>query len=131
MLFFPVGAPKPTRVQGVYVSDQEIEALVKYLKQQGNPEYTLQLPQGGEEKAAVETQDDDLLPDAAKLVIEAGTASVSLLQRRFRIGYTRAARLIDIMEAKGIVGGYEGSKPREVKMSQLEYDEFFGSKKNK
>ncbi|WP_366921745.1 DNA translocase FtsK [Metallumcola ferriviriculae] len=121
MLFFPTGAPKPVRVQGVFVSDKEINSVVQYLKKQGTPQYQENLFQHETEKKVVEEVEDELLPEAAKLLIESGQASISMLQRRLRIGYTRAARLIDIMEEKGIVGGYEGSKPRSVLMTLDEY----------
>ncbi len=114
MLYYPIGAQKPNRAQGAWVSDQEIESVVNFWKRQGEPEYeevTEQEPQGLVDKAEDE---DELLEDAIRLVVENGQASISMLQRRFRIGYSRAARLIDVMEVRGIVGSYQGSKPREV-----------------
>lgn len=128
MLFFPVGAPKPIRVQGAYLSDSDVEALVKYLKEQAQPVYdeqVLQAPPAEDKKAAGEEYEDDLLPQAVKIFIEAGTASISLLQRRLHIGYARAARLVDIMEQKGIVGGFEGSKPRAILMNMEQYRQTF------
>jgi len=125
MLFYPTGMAKPIRVQGVYVSDQEIENLVEYLKAQKNPQYiTTELQV--EQEAAEDSEDDELLPEAARIFIESGQASISLLQRRLRIGYTRAARIIDQLEQKGIVGGYEGSKPRAIRMTWEEYERTFG-----
>lgn len=124
MLFSPIGISKPIRVQGVYVSDEEVEEVVSYWKKQGKPEYETGVLQEVETTANGTIQheeDDELLDDAIKLIIQSGQASVSLLQRRFRIGYTRAARLIDLMEERGIIGGYEGSKPRTVLMSLEEY----------
>ncbi len=115
MLYLPVGANKPVRIQGVYVSEPEIENLVDYVKSQQNAVYTVDLnhvEEQVEEKAADDL--DDLFTDAVDLVVEAGQASVSMLQRRFRIGYSRAARIVDQMELKGLVGPFEGSKPREV-----------------
>lgn len=114
MLFLPVGASKPVRIQGVYISDDEVEALVEYVKAQCKPEYL-----GGDFAAAAEqstavVDDDPLLTEAIHLVVERGQASVSMLQRKFKLGYNRAARLMDMMEERGIVGPYEGSKPREV-----------------
>lgn len=114
MLFYPLGAAKPTRAQGAWISDEEIEALVSFWKRQGEPIYNEEI---GEEQ--LDTQgdwdaEDELLEDAIRLVVENGQASISMLQRRFRIGYSRAARLIDMMELRGIVGPYQGSKPREV-----------------
>lgn len=127
MLFFPVGVPKPIRVQGVFVSEKEVEDVVDYLKNQGLPEYAEGVTKGEETKGVrEEVHEDDLLPEAAKLMIECGQASISMLQRRFRIGYARAARLMDIMEEKGIVGGYEGSKPRNVLMTLERWEEEFG-----
>lgn len=118
MLFLPVGMSKPIRVQGAFLSDQEVEALVAFARDQGVAEYKEDLVPEIEE----ETEDDDMMLDelfdqAVQIVVEAKQASVSLLQRRMRIGYTRAARMIDQMEARGVVGPYEGSKPREVLMS--------------
>ncbi|MDN5293452.1 MAG: segregation ATPase FtsK/SpoIIIE, family [Eubacteriales bacterium] len=127
MLFFPVGAPKPVRVQGAYLSDQEVEALVEYIKGQVAPVYeeiTAITEEEGE--GALPEEEDELLPQAARVVVEAGQASVSLLQRRLRIGYARAARLIDALEQKGIVGGYEGSKPRAVLINMEQYRRLFG-----
>lgn len=115
MLYHPLGASKPIRAQGSYISDREVAALVEFWKAQGTPEYqeaVLQEQQEGIEIAA--EADDELFDDACRLVIETGTASISMIQRRFRVGYARAARLIDVMELRGIVGPYQGSKPREV-----------------
>ncbi|MDH7524104.1 MAG: DNA translocase FtsK [Peptococcaceae bacterium] len=125
MLFYPTGMAKPLRVQGAFVSDQEIERLVNYLQDEKTPQYTT--PWTDTEQNAPEmNEDDELLPEAARLFIESGQASISLLQRRFRIGYTRAARIIDQLEQKGIVGGYEGSKPRAIRMTWEEYEKTFG-----
>ena len=124
MLFFPIGSSKPVRVQGAYVSDKEVEKIVKFLKIQGAPEYQNVLEEKVTPKKQVEIE-DDLLPEATRILLESNQASISLLQRRLRIGYTRAARLIDIMEEKGIVGGYEGSKPRAILISWDEYQEMF------
>lgn len=115
MLFYPIGAPKPVRAQGAWVSDAEVEAVADAWRAQGEPQYvenvTEPQPSDSDEEAAA---DDELFDEAVALVREQGHASVSMLQRRFRIGYARAARLIDIMEVQGIVGPYQGSKPREV-----------------
>ncbi len=125
MLFYPTGMAKPLRVQGVFVSDHEIDELVEYLKEQKSPEY-LTPWQDTEQEIQESDHDDELLPEAARLFIESGQASISLLQRRLRIGYTRAARIIDQLEQKGIVGGYEGSKPRVIRMTLEEYEKTFG-----
>lgn len=126
MLFCPVGATKSIRVQGVYISDREVEELVSYLRVVGRPDYVEGLlameTRGGEETA----EGDELFPEAVRLFIEAGQASISLLQRRFRIGYTRAARLIDMMEERGVVGRFEGSKPREVLMTIDQFEKTYG-----
>lgn len=122
MLFMPMGASKPVRVQGAFMSDQEVEAIVGYVSGQGQAEYDDSLvPEVEEEDQSHEEVVDELFDQAVQIVVEAKQASVSLLQRRMRVGYTRAARLIDSMEARGIIGPYEGSKPREVLMSIEQY----------
>lgn len=128
MLFFPVGAPKPVRVQGAYLSDREVDDLVRYLKKQAEPVYDDKIlvePPAEEPKPEIE---DELLPQAVLILIESGHASISMLQRRLHIGYARAARLIDIMEKRGIVGGYEGSKPRAILMTLEQYHQVFKKK---
>jgi len=116
MLFLPSGASKPIRVQGAFVSDQEVESIVNFVISQQKAQYHEEMiPTEVEDTNEV---DDDLYNEAVQLVIEMQSASVSMLQRRFRIGYNRAARLIDIMEARGIVGPYEGSRPRLVLVSK-------------
>ncbi len=118
MLFMPMGASKPIRVQGAFMSDQEVEAIVNYVRGQGQAEYDDSLvPEVDDDVQEAEEIVDELFDQAVQIILEAKQASVSLLQRRMRIGYTRAARLIDSMEARGIVGPYEGSKPREVLIS--------------
>ncbi|MNZ75217.1 DNA translocase SpoIIIE [compost metagenome] len=122
MLFMPMGASKPIRVQGAFMSDQEVESIVNYVRGQGQAEYDESLvPEVDEEVTEHNEVLDELYDDAVQIVLEAKQASVSLLQRRMRVGYTRAARLIDSMEARGIVGPYEGSKPREVLISMEQY----------
>jgi DNA segregation ATPase FtsK/SpoIIIE, S-DNA-T family len=117
MLFLPVGASKPVRVQGAFLSDNEVEETVNFVIGQQKAQYQDEMIPDDTPEAVGEV-DDDLYSDAVDLVIDMQTASVSMLQRRFRIGYTRAARLIDEMEARGIVGAYEGSKPRTVLQSK-------------
>ena len=123
MLFAPIGANKPIRVQGAFISDDEVEHLVEFVKAQREPEYDDTVTQEAEketEKESSEENDiyrDELLERAVNLVMESGQASVSMLQRRFRIGYTRAARLVDTMEDLKIVGPSMGSKAREILMS--------------
>ena len=128
MLFYPVGMNKPIRVQGAYVSDKEVERIVSFLKVQGEPQYMqgVEALEASSNSNSDTYEDDELLPEAVRILIENGHASISLLQRRLRIGYTRAARLIDIMEDRGIVGSFEGSKPRAVLMSWEEYEKTFG-----
>lgn len=126
MLFFPVGAPKPVRVQGAYLSDREVEALVSYLKKQAAPCYdegVVEEDSGG--SSVGEESEDELLPRAVEIFMETGQASISMLQRRLRIGYARAARLMDILERKGYVGGYEGGKPRPVLITAEQFEQIF------
>jgi len=127
MLFLPTGASKPVRLQGAFVSDREIEDVVTYVKQQGRPEYNpgfLKMEENSSENMGAE---DKLFPAAVRVVIETGQASISMLQRRLRVGYTRAARLMDMMEARGFVGGHEGTKARAILTNWEEYQELFGS----
>jgi S-DNA-T family DNA segregation ATPase FtsK/SpoIIIE len=122
MLYLPVGASKPIRVQGAFLSDQEVEHVVNFCRTQEQANYQEDMvPQVEEQGEQADEYEDELYDQAVQIVLEAKQASVSLLQRRMRIGYTRAARLIDYMEAKGVVGPYEGSKPREVLMSLEQY----------
>ncbi|UOE92786.1 DNA translocase FtsK [Alkalihalobacillus sp. LMS39] len=120
MLYLPVGASKPTRVQGAFLSDDEVEEIVDYVISQQKAQYQEDMTPTEEEIHVPSESTDELYDDAVELVMNMNTASVSMLQRRFRIGYTRAARLIDEMEARGIVGPYEGSKPREVLVAKQE-----------
>ncbi len=115
MLYLPAGANKPVRVQGAFVSDKEIEKLVEYVKDQQNAVYTVDLNHSDENSESSVNQDlDNLFVDAVDLVVDVGQASTSMLQRRFRIGYSRASRIVDQMEQQNLVGRFEGSKPREV-----------------
>jgi S-DNA-T family DNA segregation ATPase FtsK/SpoIIIE len=126
MLFRPVGTSKLQRIQGAFVTEDEIGRLCGHWSKQGEPEFANELlearPEADEELAEGELSpdQDDLLADAARIVVESGTASVSMLQRRLRVGYTRAGRLIDMLERRGIISGYEGSKPRQVLVSEAE-----------
>jgi S-DNA-T family DNA segregation ATPase FtsK/SpoIIIE len=128
MLFCPVGASKPVRVQGAYLSDREVEELVQFWKQQSEPDYDENILKEVAQTADTPDTEDELLALAVKIFLETGHASISLLQRRLHIGYARAARLVDIMEKKGYVGGYEGSKPRAVLISSDEYMRQFYSR---
>ncbi|TFE24371.1 DNA translocase FtsK [Cohnella luojiensis] len=125
MLFLPMGASKPIRVQGAFLSDGEVESVVAYCRGQAEVEYIEDLVPEIDDSVNEGSEEilDELFDQAVHIVLEAKQASVSLLQRRMRIGYTRAARLIDSMEAKGVVGPYEGSKPREVLMTMEQYQQ--------
>ena len=137
MLFYPSGAPKPTRIQGAFVSDKEVEKIVDFLKSNGEVQYSEDILESIEksnstdkEKKKKKSDDDvdELLEDAIQTVIETGQASASFIQRRFKVGYARAGRIIDQMEARGIISGYEGSKPRQVLMSKERWQELNMSK---
>ena len=123
MLFRPVGTSKLQRIQGAFVSEEEIARICRHWAQQGEPEFDQELlearPEAEDElgEGELSPDEDDLLADAARVVVESETASVSMLQRRLRVGYTRAGRLIDMLERRGIISGYEGSKPRQVLVS--------------
>ena len=132
MLFYPSGAPKPTRLQGAFVSDKEVEKIVNFLKSNGEVTYNEDILESIEkanstDKEIDEQEDDDdtdpFLMDAIETVVETGQASTSFIQRRFKVGYARAGRIIDQMEQRGIISGYEGSKPRQVLMSKERWQE--------
>jgi S-DNA-T family DNA segregation ATPase FtsK/SpoIIIE len=134
MLFYPVGKPKPIRVQGAFHSDKDIEKVVEFIKNQGKAEYDNSIvDEINQESGPVDEgpgSNDELLPHAIELVVEAGQASVSLIQRKFKVGYARAARIVDQMEARGIVGRFEGSKPRQVLISKQQLQEMQLSQDN-
>ncbi len=126
MLFFPSGAPKPSRVQGAFVSDDEVEKIVDFIKSNGTATYSEDIIESIEnsnktDKEIAQEKDDDetdpFLMDAIQTVVETGQASTSFIQRRFKVGYARAGRIIDQMEERGVISGYQGSKPREVLMT--------------
>lgn len=135
MLFLPVGAPKPMRVQGCYASDEEIEGVTNYIKKSSSAQYNAEIEekikriaaeeitQGkkGDDRGGEDIEIDSKMEDAIKCVIEAGQASTSLLQRRLKVGYARAGRMIDDMEQMGVVGPHQGSKPRDVLMTYNEW----------
>lgn len=128
MLFYPSDLPKPIRVQGAFISDKEVERVVNFLKDQNLTGYDNEIIETIEndiELDGILGNYDELLPNAAYLVVEEGQASISLLQRRLKIGYARAARIVDEMESMGIVGSHEGSKPRKVLVSKDEIDSLF------
>ena len=122
MLFYPMGASKPLRVQGAFISDAEIDKMTEFIKQQGEPEYdeSVQKAQSEHNDSEMDFFEDELMRQAIDMVLETGQASASMLQRRFRIGYTRAARMVDAMEAMHIVGPSNGSKAREILMTPEE-----------
>jgi len=126
MLFHPVGLPKPIRVQGAYISDEEVAALVEFVRRGGEPLYEAENVESSAKAGEGIAEDDELFAEAATLVVQTGEASISKIQRRFRVGYARAARLIDTMEVLGIIGPYEGSKPRKVLMDEAELEEALG-----
>ncbi len=127
MLFYPSGAPKPVRVQGAFVSDDEVEKIVSFVKSNGTATYNediLETIENGNKADKEISQDQDpdddtdpFLMDAIDVVVETGQASTSFIQRRFKVGYARAGRIIDQMEERGVISGYQGSKPRQVLMS--------------
>lgn len=129
MLYSPQGLSKPLRVQGCWVSDDEVQRMISFWKAQGRPEYLD--PEGftsmmSSPKAEGAGPEDELFTEAGRLIITTGMASVSFLQRKLKLGYARAARLMDLLEENGVVGGYEGSKPRQVLLSIEEFEERFG-----
>ncbi|ABY94849.1 MULTISPECIES: FtsK/SpoIIIE family DNA translocase [Thermoanaerobacter] len=120
MLFNPIGAAKPMRIQGAFISEEEVEAVVNFLKNHSKPQYEeIEIEEKTNGKI-FEQQEDELLEDAISVILETGQASISMLQRRLRIGYARAARIIDQLEQKGIISGYDGSKPRQILLSKEE-----------
>ena len=132
MLFVPSGINKPMRVQGAWVSDEEVHAIVSYIKERSEINYDLDMIERMEnaartdaEKEEVAEEYDDRLPEAVEIVVEAGQASVSMLQRRMRVGYARAGRLIDEMQRRGIVSDADGAKPRSVLISREQMNELF------
>ena len=133
MLYFPTGEMKPQRMQGAFVSESEVENIVTFIKGSSEAKYSEDIIEhiekqgkvnkGVEDPEAEEDDADALLDAAIELVVDMGQASASMLQRRFKIGYSRAGRIVDQMEARGIVSGYEGSKPRQVLISKEEWEE--------
>jgi DNA segregation ATPase FtsK/SpoIIIE, S-DNA-T family len=127
MLFRPAGESRSARIQGAFITEEEIERLTEHWRRQGEPELQeelLEAVESEEDGEGVEgdfdPDQDDLLPDAVATVVQMGTASTSMLQRRLRVGYTRAGRLIDMMERRGVISGYEGSKARQVLITEAD-----------
>ncbi len=133
MLYFPRGAAKPTRIQGNFLSDSEIEGIIDFIKNQYEAEYDESIIEQIEKEPddtrtsddgePISNERDDLFIKAVEMVVDSGQASVAMFQRKFKIGYQRAARLIDRMEELNIIGPYEGTKPRQVKMTRQEFNE--------
>jgi len=125
MLYLPAGCAGPMRIQGAFVGDDEMNALITHLKRQAPPQYRDEIENFGQSSESIEDLEDEideLFNDAVRVVIETGQASISMVQRRLRVGYTRAARLIDMMELKGIVGPHTGSKAREILVDCTQVD---------
>ncbi|MBE5805465.1 MAG: DNA translocase FtsK [Clostridiales bacterium] len=139
MLFSPAGSSKPTRIQGAFVSDEEVEKIVGFIKANGTANYSEDILESIEnnnksDKELAEDADSDdtdpLLMDAMDVVVETGQASTSFIQRRFKVGYARAGRIIDQLEERGVISGYQGSKPRQVLMTKDRLDELKMSTNN-
>ena len=139
MLFYPAGAPKPTRIQGAFISDKEVEKIVDFVKNNGeatyNDEIIKQIENANSTDKEIDSQDeeddtDPLLMEAIEVVVETKQASTSFIQRRFKVGYARAGRIIDQMEERGIISGFQGSKPREVLMPKEKWEELKMTRNN-
>ena len=131
MLFKPLGTSRLQRLQGAYVTEEEVALVVEQCRSQREQdldESLLEAPEAAFEEAGEDVDfdpdEDPLLDKAIEIVVQTQTASVSLLQRRLRVGYTRAGRLIDMLERRGIISGYEGSKPRRVLVDEAELERF-------
>ncbi len=135
MLFKPLGTSRLQRVQGAYVTEEEVAMIVeqcRHQREQELDETLLEAPEGafedgGEHDGEFDPDEDPLLDKAIEIVVQTQTASVSLIQRRLRVGYTRAGRLIDMLERRGIISGYEGSKPRRVLVDESELERLVGA----
>ncbi len=134
MLFFPSGYPKPVRIQGAFVSDSEVSKVVDFLKEQAqgmtdyNEEINQKIMRSGGEGGSISGTDgnDDYFVEAGRFIIEKQKASIGMLQRVYKIGFNRAARIMDQLTAAGVVGPEEGTKPRKILMTQTEFDEYLG-----
>lgn len=131
MLFHPIGAPKPMRLQGAFIQDAEVERVIDFLKNQGNAEYDAdmleEISQGGAQtnRGGDDEAVDELFRQAVEVGLECGQVSVSMLQRRLRVGYARAGRLLDEMEARSLVSPFEGAKPRQMLITREEFEQLF------
>jgi S-DNA-T family DNA segregation ATPase FtsK/SpoIIIE len=125
MLFTSAQLSSPVRIQGAWVSDESIHAVVEYLRDQAQPDYvdnvTEKASSGSVSFGGISDEEDELLPESREIIWRAGKASASLLQRRLRIGYARAARILDLLQEQGIIGPTEGAKPREVLVTRAEF----------
>ena len=145
MLFAPIGNGKPLRVQGCFVDDEEVEAVANYVKDNYITHYDQTVIDEIEQKVVQnsskgssvepdptvdESAGDEMLPAAVEVILETGQASVSMLQRRLKLGYARAARIVDEMEERGIVGPFKGSKPREILVTKEQWEAMNGSGSN-
>ena len=125
MLFLPPGTARLTRIHGAFVSDQEVRRVMKFIKQQGRPNYRTDILEAKKEieaAAAADEEYDEMYDQAVAIVTETQQASISMIQRRLRVGYNRAARMIEVMERDGVVGPADGAKPREVYAQKIEED---------
>jgi len=125
MLYYPVGEPKPIRLQGTFISDKEVERVVDFVKRDSEPQYREEVIEEIKEvkNPIDEDFEDDMLPKAIELAVENGSISTSQLQRKLRLGYSRAGRIIDEMEERGIISGPDGSKPRKVLIDKAEFSD--------
>ena len=136
MLYSPLGQGKPKRVQGCFITDDEVQQVVNFVKKSNTAEYSAevmaeidkkasesgkQAPAAAEQEVAA-SDGDEMMPAAVEVILETGQASVSMLQRRLKLGYARAARIMDEMEEKGIVGPFEGSKPRQLLITREQWE---------
>ena len=141
MLYAPLGAGKPTRVQGCFITDEEAEEVAEFVKTSSEADYSDEIlkeieqnvsDSGGKggaadpDQTAMQLDGDPLLPDAVEVVLDTGQASTSMLQRRLKLGYAHAARIVDELEEKGIVGPFEGSKARQVLITREQWDTMVG-----
>ena len=134
MLYHPVGASKPKRIQGAFISDSEVEKIVNFVKQNGSANYDPNIIEHIEseqltdrEKTESSGDNDELLPKAIDIVMEMGQASTSMIQRKLSVGYARAGRIVDQMEARGLIGPSEGSKGRPILITKEQYLEMKSS----
>lgn len=128
MLYYPQSSNKPLRGQGALVTDREVEDVLSFVRRENESEYDdalsgqITADQTSLNSNASEEEEDELLPEAVELFLDMGHASIALLQRKLRIGYPRASRLVDQLEEKGWIGPFDGSKPRKMLITQAEWD---------